>query len=85
MHLRSEHFAIDDLQLKDKENIRALAESRPWIKGLLRFKDSLPDADKFNVFDYFETQVFTELVQQKVLEDNKTCLEFLWVKNELPK
>ena len=21
----------------------------------------------------------------KVLEDNKTCLEFLWVKNELPK
>ena len=55
MHLRSEHFVIDNLQLKDKENIRALEESRPWIKGLLRFKDSLPGADKFDVFDYFET------------------------------
>ena len=85
MHLRSEHFAIDDLQLKDKENIRALAESRPWIKGLLRFKDSLPDADKFNVFDYFET-LWNDYIKMDFFwciyrKDGEFCGDVQWARD----
>lgn len=51
MYLESKNFIVRKLEIEDKENIKALEESRPWAKGILKFKDSLPGGDGF---DYFE-------------------------------
>ena len=39
MFLESDNFIIDKLQIKDKDNLRILEESRPWAKAILAFKD----------------------------------------------
>ena len=51
MLLESDNFIIDKLQIKDKDNLRILEESRPWAKTILKFKNQLSDG---NEFDYFE-------------------------------
>ena len=52
MYLESKNFIVRKLELADKENIKALEESRPWAKGILEFKDSLPGESRFNYFEY---------------------------------
>lgn len=51
MILESENFIIDKLQLKDKDNVRVLEESRPWAKAMFQLNDSLLDG---NIVDYFD-------------------------------
>lgn len=51
MYLESKNFIVKKLGLEDKDNIRALEESRPWAKGILKLDNSLPEEDRF---DYFE-------------------------------
>lgn len=34
MFLESDNFIIDKVQTKDKENLKMLEYSRPWIKSL---------------------------------------------------
>lgn len=51
MFIESDNFIIDKLQIKDKDNLRILEESRPWAKAILAFKDQLPDGNEFNYFE----------------------------------
>lgn len=51
MFLESDNFIIDKLQIKDKDNLRILEESRPWAKMILAFKDHLPGGNDFNYFE----------------------------------
>ncbi len=51
MFLESDNFIIDKLQIKDKDNLRILEESRPWAKTILAFKDQLPGGNEFNYFE----------------------------------
>lgn len=46
MYLESENFIVRKLKLEDEENIRALEESRPWAKGILKFAASIPGGEK---------------------------------------
>lgn len=50
--VESDNFIVDKLQSKDKDNLRGLEESRPWVKTLLGFAEKLPGDNKF---DYFES------------------------------
>jgi RimJ/RimL family protein N-acetyltransferase len=51
MFLESDNFIIDKLQIKDKDNLRILEESRPWAKTILAFKTQLPGGNEFNYFE----------------------------------
>lgn len=61
-----------------------MEESRPWAKGLLEFKDSLPGGDKFDYFeklwaDYIKMELFEQLIEEVVKESGAKHLEFeLW-------
>lgn len=51
MYIESRHFTVDKLQIKDKDNIRRLEESRPWAKVILDVKSQLPDDNRADYFD----------------------------------
>lgn len=51
MFVESDNFIIDKLQIKDKDNLRILEESRPWVKTILAFKNQLPGGNEFNYFE----------------------------------
>lgn len=50
MILESENFIIDKLQLKDKDNVRVLEESRPWAKAMFQLNNSLLDDNRVDYF-----------------------------------
>lgn len=63
MHLESKNFIVRKLKEEDRDNIKDLEESRPWAKGMLKFKDSLPGGSKFDFFgnlwaDYMNAEFF---------------------------
>lgn len=63
MYLESKNFIVRKLNLDDKENIKALEESRSWAKGMIKFINSLADGDKFDYFgklwsEYEESEYF---------------------------
>lgn len=51
MYLESENFIVSKLKLEDEDNIRALEESRPWVKGILEFNAFLPEGEKIPYFE----------------------------------
>lgn len=55
MYLESRNFIVRKLELEDKQNIKALEESRPWAKGIVKFKDSLPGGEGFDYFEHLWT------------------------------
>ena len=61
MYLESKNFIVRKLELEDREYIKALEETRPWAKGMLKFKASLPGGDRF---DYFE-HLWAEYINEK--------------------
>lgn len=60
MYLESKNFIVRKLELEDREYIKALEESRPWAKGMLKFKDSLPGGDGFDYFEHLWTTYIDE-------------------------
>ena len=60
MYLESKNFIVRKLELKDREYIKALEESRPWAKGMLKFKDSLLGGDGFDYFEHLWAEYMNE-------------------------
>ena len=60
MYLESKNFIVRKLELEDREYIKALEESRPWAKGMLEFKDSLPGGDGFDYFEHLWAEYMNE-------------------------
>lgn len=60
MYLESKNFVVRKLKLEDKEYIKDLEESRPWAKGMLKFKDSLAGEDGFDYFEYLWAEYIKE-------------------------
>lgn len=74
MILESENFIIDKLQLKDKDNVRVLEESRPWAKAMFQLNDSLLDGNRVDYFDKlwreYQTQDYFWCIYRK---DGQFC------------
>lgn len=60
MYLESKNFIVRKLELEDREYIKSLEESRPWAKGMLTFKDSLPGGDRFDYFEHLWAEYINE-------------------------
>lgn len=74
MILESENFIIDKLQLKDKDNVRVLEESRPWARAMFQLNDSLLDGNRVDYFDKlwreYQTQDYFWCIYRK---DGQFC------------
>lgn len=74
MILESENFIIDKLQLKDKDDVRVLEESRPWAKAMFQLNDSLLDGNRVDYFDKlwreYQTQEYFWCIYRK---DGQFC------------
>ena len=74
MILESENFIIDKLQLKDKDDVRVLEESRPWAKAMFQLNDSLLDGNRVDYFDKlwreYQTQDYFWCIYRK---DGQFC------------
>lgn len=74
MILESENFIIDKLQLKDKDNVRVLEESRPWAKAMFQLNGSLLDGNRVDYFDKlwreYQTQDYFWCIYRK---DGQFC------------
>lgn len=74
MILESENFIIDKLQLKDKDNVRVLEESRPWTKAIFQLNNSLLDGNRVDYFDKlwreYQTQDYFWCIYRK---DGQFC------------
>ena len=74
MILESENFIIDKLQLKDKDDVRVLEESRPWARAMFQLNDSLLDGNRVDYFDKlwreYQTQDYFWCIYRK---DSQFC------------
>ena len=70
----SKNFIIDKLQLKDKDNVRVLEESRPWAKAMFQLNNSLLDGNRVDYFDKlwreYQTQDYFWCIYRK---DGQFC------------
>lgn len=63
IYLESENFVVRNLKPDDKERIKVLEESRPWTKGILKFRDFILAEEKFDYFgrlwsEYMKSEYF---------------------------
>ena len=71
MFLESDNFIIDKVQTKDKENLKMLEYSRPWIKKLMNVIKQKSDSDEF---DCFEKDFFEKVWKDLLTNDYYWCI-----------
>lgn len=66
MNIESENFIVRNLCIGDKENVRKLEYSRPWVRGLLALAEKLKEitSSQKEKFDYFES-LWTQYQKEK--------------------
>ncbi len=71
MFLESDNFVVDKLQIKDKENLKMLEYSKPWIKKLM---DAIKQKSDIDEFDYFENDYFEKIWKDCLNKDHLWCI-----------